>query len=371
MEAWVVIPTLDARALLARALASLRSQTVRPHVVVVDNGSTDGTVQLVRQRFPEVRLLALGENLGFGRAINRAVLDIPAADGDALVLVNNDVVCEPRFVETLCEPLEREGVGMAAGVLLQAADPERVDSAGIELDTTLRSYDYLWNRPLSDLERAGGPVGPCGGAAAYRVEAFRRAGGFDEAFFAYWEDVDLALRLRLAGWRCALAADARAVHHHGQTLGSSSPAQRRLDAFGRGYVLARYRVCRGRPLTRAAVAVIDWPALTAHLVVRREVGPLRERLRGGAAGRRRPGLRPPFELATVPLRTALARQWAFLGLRLAGRAPRHFYEHEGAARPGGRPAASASAPGEDVELVDEQLGGEPSRQPRGEPRDGS
>lgn len=336
MNAWVVIPTLDARDLLAETLESLEAQTVRPRVAVVDNGSTDGTAALVADRFPHVRLLRLARNLGFGRAINRAARELPAADGDALVLVNNDVVCEPAFVEELCTALAEPGVGMAAGVLLQAADPGRVDSAGIELDRTLRSYDYLWNRGVEALAAAPDPVGPCGGAGAYRVEAFRRAGGFDEAFFAYWEDVDLALRLRLAGWRCALAPRARAVHRHGQTLGASSPAQRRLDAFGRGYVLARYRVPKGRPLLRAAVPLVDWPALAAHLVVRREAGPLRERLRGLALGRRRPPLRAPLELATVPVRTALARQWSFLALRLAGRAPRHFYETGAAAGSGRR-----------------------------------
>jgi GT2 family glycosyltransferase len=331
MVAWVVIPTVDARDLLARALESLSAQTLPPRVVVVDNGSTDGTAKLVAERFPDVRLVRLPRNVGFGRAVDHAARELPAGDGDALVLVNNDAVCEPRFVEEICRPLRSSGVGMSAGVLLQAADPGRIDSAGIELDSTLRSYDFLWDEGVAALAGAPDPVGPCGGAAAYRFGAFRRAGGFDEAFFAYWEDVDLALRLRLDGWLCALAPGARAVHHHGQTVGASSPAQRALDAFGRGYVLARYRVGGRRPLVRAKVALVDWPALAAHLVARRELAPLRERWRGSAAGRARPPLRPPFELATVPLPTALARQWTFLGRRLAGKAPRHFYETEGAA----------------------------------------
>jgi GT2 family glycosyltransferase len=329
MQPWVVIPTANGRDLLADALASLEAQTLAPRVVVVDNASGDGTAELVAERFPRVRLVANERNLGFGRAINRAVRELPAAAGDALVLVNNDVVCEPRFVEEICAPLCREGVGMVAGVLVQAADPSRVDSAGIELDTTFRAYDYGWNRPVAELAAAAAPVGPCGGAAAYRLDVFRRLGGFDEAFFAYWEDVDLALRIRLDGWSCAFAPGARALHRHGQTLGASSPAQRRLDAIGRGYVLARYRVGTGRPLTRAKIALVDWPALGVHLAVRRELGPIRERWRGLARGNRRPGLRAPRALATVPLRTALSRQWSFLALRLRGRAPRHFYEPDG------------------------------------------
>jgi GT2 family glycosyltransferase len=328
IEALVVIPTHNGRAHLADALAALAVQTATIAVVVVDNGSSDGTADLVAERFPEVTLVRSEHNLGFGKAINTAVR-AARIDTEALVLVNNDCVCEPEFVERICAPLARPGIGMAAGVLLQAAQPTLIDSAGIELDSTLRSYDYLWNMPSGVLSGAADPVGPCGGAAAYRLAAFRSAGGFDESFFAYWEDVDLALRLRLAGWGCALAADARAVHRHGQTVGAGSPLARRLDAFGRGYVLGRYRVAERGLRARAAVALLDWPALAAHALARHELAPVRERLRGLRLGLARPGLRAPLETATVPLLEAVSRQWRFLALRLGGRAPRHFYEREG------------------------------------------
>jgi N-acetylglucosaminyl-diphospho-decaprenol L-rhamnosyltransferase len=324
MRATVVIPTLNARELLADALESLGRQTIDAAVVVVDNGSTDGTAEMVADRFPHVRVVRNDTNLGFGRAVNRAALGL---DGDALVLLNNDVVCEPEFLERLLAPLAEEGVGMVAGVLLQHGAPELVDSAGIELDPTLRSWDALWNRPASEVDAAPEPVGPCGGAAAYRLDAFQAAGGFDEVFFAYWEDVDLALRLRLAGHRCVRAAGARALHRHGQTLGAASPAQRRLEAFGRAFVLARYRVARRGLLTRAMIAALDWPVLAVHLVVRRELGPLRERRRGTRAGRARRPLRAPLELATVSFREALGRQANLLRLRFTGALPSHFDEH--------------------------------------------
>jgi hypothetical protein len=317
--ATVVIPTLNARDLLRDALASLERQTVRPDVVVVDNASGDGTAELVRSEFPWVRLVVNDENLGFGRAINRGAAD---AESDVLVLVNNDVVCDPEFVERICEPFGAERVGMAAGVLLQAGSPDRIDSAGIEVDPTLRSFDYLWNRPVGELAAARDPLGPCGGAAAYRVSAFREAGGFDGAFFAYWEDVELALRLRRAGWECRLAPGARAVHRHGATLGGSSPAARRLESFGRGYVLAKYRVPR-----RLRVALLDWPALLVHALARRELDPIRERRRGLREGRRNAvdGRLPPG-LATVPYRESLRRHLAAAGLRARGELPAHFYE---------------------------------------------
>jgi GT2 family glycosyltransferase len=324
VRAVVVIPTHNARDLLADALDSLAAQTVPCEVVVVDNGSTDGTAEMLTERFADVGVVRDAENRGFGRAINAAALPL---DADVLVLLNNDVVCEPTFLEHLLAPLADERVTMVAGVLLQNDAPHLVDSAGIELDRTLRSWDMLWNRPASELDGAAPPVGPCGGAGAYRLEAFKAVGGFDAAFFAYWEDVDLALRLRLADHRCVRAPQARALHRHGQTLGAASPAQRRLEAFGRAFVLARYRVARRGLLRRLQIAALDWPVLVVHLVVRREAGPIRERIRGTRAGLARPPLRAPLELATVSFREALSRQARQLRMRVSGTLPSHFDEH--------------------------------------------
>ncbi|HVU79678.1 MAG TPA: glycosyltransferase family 2 protein [Gaiellaceae bacterium] len=321
MRATVVIPTYNGRAILTEALESLAAQTVEHDVVVVDNASTDGTAELLAERFPGVRVVRLQENLGFGRANNRGVETV---ETEIVVLLNNDVICEPEFLARVLEPFADEQVGMVAGVLLQHDRPSLVDSAGIELDTTLRSWDAFWNRPVDELENASDPVGPCGGAAAFRTAVYREAGGFDEAFFAYWEDVDLALRIRLAGHACRRAPHARALHKHGATLGAASPRQRRLEAFGRGFVLARYRVARRGVLTRAKIAVLDWPVLVVHLVVRREAGPLRERWRGTFAGLRRPPLRAPLELATVSFVEALSRQFGLLRLRATGGLPTHF-----------------------------------------------
>ncbi len=322
MRAVVVIPTLNACALLEEALTSIEAQTVPVEAIVVDNASSDGTLGMLATRFPRVTVVRNDENLGFGRAVNRGAA--AAADADAIVLVNNDAVCAPDFVAQLLAPFADPAVGMVAGVLLQGAAPELIDSAGIELDATLGSWDYLWNQPVGALDDAHDPVGPCGGAAAYRLPEFRELGGFDEALFAYWEDVDLALRFREAGWRCVLASGARALHKHGQTLGAASPAARRLEAFGRGYVLAKYRVGGRNPIRRLQIAALDWPVLLVHLVLRREAGPVRERLRARSVGLRAPRRRAPLRLATVGFGAALRRQADLLRLRFAGTLPAHF-----------------------------------------------
>jgi GT2 family glycosyltransferase len=320
----VVIPTLDRRDSLAETLESLAAQTLRPAVHVVDNASTDGTAEMVAERFPWVAVTRNDTNLGFGRAINRVALGL---DSDVLVVVNNDVICDREFVERITAPFADAEVGMVGGVLLQQSAPERIDSAGLELDVTLAAWDYLWDRPARLLsDGLPPPVGPCGGAAAYRLSAYRDLGGFDEQLFAYWEDVDLAIRFQQAGWRCALAPGATALHKHGTTLGASA-AQRQLHAFGRGYVVGKYGLASD-PRKRIEAALLDWPTLLVHLLIRREVAPIRQRRHGLRAGRAHRAPPPPEHLATVTIREALARQTRFLRLRLRGRLPRHFYESE-------------------------------------------
>src|SRR4051794_17551392 len=234
----IYIPNLDGRDRLAELMESLRAQTMAAEVVVVDSGSSDGSVELLRADYPEVRLIELGENAGFGPALNRAVA---ATAGDPVILLNNDVVCEPRFLEALLEPAAA-GAEMVAGVLLSERDPGTIDSAGVIADRTLMGFDYLNGEPRESAVTAPAPLGPTGGAALYSRTAFDRVGGFDERMFLYYEDLDLALRLRAAGARCELAAEAAAVHAYSQTLGAASGAKYVRTGWSRGYMLRRYGV---------------------------------------------------------------------------------------------------------------------------------
>ncbi|HEX5450569.1 MAG TPA: glycosyltransferase family 2 protein [Gaiellaceae bacterium] len=241
MSATVIVPSWNGAARLRALLPSLGSSA---QVIVVDNGSTDGTRDLLSTQFPDVDAILLPRNEGFSRAVNRAAKE---AHGDVLVLVNDDCVCEPGFVERLAEAIEPgRSVVMAAGVLLEVSDPTVIDTAGMELDDTLLVFDYLNGQPLSALADAPAPFGPSGAAAAFDRAAFLDVGGFDEQLFAYWEDVDLVLRLRSSGAVCAGAATARALHAHSATLGSGSSKKNYLTGFGRGYVLRKWGVLEGR-----------------------------------------------------------------------------------------------------------------------------
>ena len=249
MRPGVYIPNWNGGEHLARALESLRAQTVEVDVVVADNGSSDGSDEMVAERFPEVRLLRLDANRGFGTALNRAVEAHPA---DAIVLLNNDAAAEPRFVEALLDGLGA-GVDSVAGVMLQESDPGSIDSAGVVADRTLMGFDYLHGEPVEAAAGAPAPLGPTGGAALYRREAFAAVGGFDERIFLYYEDLDLALRLAARGGGCRLAPEARALHSYSASLGAASAAKYARTGWSRGYMLRRYGVMRDPRLALRAV----------------------------------------------------------------------------------------------------------------------
>jgi GT2 family glycosyltransferase len=297
----VVVVTWNGRDVLASCLEHLARQSRQHAVIVVDNGSTDGTAEMVRDRFPDVRLVALPDNRGFGAGVAAGVA---AGDGEAIVLVNDDLDVEPGFVEAIVAPLEVDGgVGMVAG-LTTIPGAELVDGFGIELDVTLAAYNRLRRRPPD--AQPGILAMPSGGAAAYRRSAFEAAGGFDPALFAYGEDVDLGLRLRAAGWRAAAAPGARGVHLGGATVGVDSPRQRHLAGFARAFVLRRYGVLRSAAGPRALLVealVVGW-----GLVRWRTAVPLRARVAGWrAAGRRRVAVDPAAIDRTITLGEALRR----------------------------------------------------------------
>jgi N-acetylglucosaminyl-diphospho-decaprenol L-rhamnosyltransferase len=281
----VVIPTWNGAAVLAECLAALEAEATPHTTIVVDNGSGDGTVEMVRERFPHVRLVALAENLGFGAAINRGVA---TGSGETLVLLNNDANVRRGFLEAISTPLAAAEVGMVAGVLL-VPDTDAIDAAGVEIDRGLAGFSFMTSLPVERLaDPPPGLLGPSGGAAAFRRSAFEAADGFDEEIFAYSEDVDLALRLHAMGWSCALAPAARADHVGSATLGLRSVEQIAISSWSRGYVMGRWRIGLGWIGTELAVGAIDCLLL-------RSTAPLGQRIRGLRDGRGLPSRRVPRE----------------------------------------------------------------------------
>jgi GT2 family glycosyltransferase len=299
LSATVVVPTHLGGSRLERLLDSLAAQTVVSRTIVVDNATADGVASVVaRHVFAEA--LRLEQNVGYGRAINIAAAE---TRDDVLVLINDDCTCEPAFVEELVASLDPAGgVVMAAGVLVAAHDPALIDTAGMELDDTLLVFDYLNGMPVASIGPATpSPIGPSAAAAAFDRAAFVEEGGFDERLFAYWEDVDLVLRLVRGGGQCALAAGARGTHEHSATLGSGSPEKNYLMGFGRGYVLRKWSVLNSAG--RAAQVLFEDGLICAgQLIVDRTPAGVRGRRDGLSAAADTPAL--PYPAAVLRSRPA-------------------------------------------------------------------
>ncbi|MGD9735434.1 MAG: glycosyltransferase [Solirubrobacterales bacterium] len=309
MRPTVFIPNYEGAARIGRALDGLRSQSRELDLVVVDNGSGDESVSLVRDRYPEATVLELGANLGFGPALNRGIAAHP--DADPVILLNDDAAPEPDFVAALLERLD--GAESVAGVMVQEADPGLIDSAGVVADRTLMGFDYLHGEPVAVAATAPDPLGPTGGAALYRRAAFEAVGGFDERIFLYYEDLDLALRLAAAGGRCRLAPEARAVHAYSASLGAASAAKYAATGWSRGYMLRRYGIAAEPRLALRALACEG--ALCAGQLLRdRTAAGLAGRLRGWRAARDL----EPRSAAGAPLLDLSARESLALRRRRRG-----------------------------------------------------
>ena len=198
----VVVPNWNGRDWLTACLDAIAGQTLPPsETIVVDNGSTDGSLELLRERGRAVRTIELGRNTGFAHAANRGV---EAAGAELVALVNTDVVLGPDWLERMSACLAAHpDAASAACKMVDLRDPSVVWDAG----DFLRRDGHAEQRGRGEPDdgRFDGPgeaFSACAGAALYRRAAVREEGGFDERFFAYLEDVDLGLRLRLRGWTC-------------------------------------------------------------------------------------------------------------------------------------------------------------------------
>jgi GT2 family glycosyltransferase/SAM-dependent methyltransferase len=217
----VVIPTWDGAALLADCLDALLAQTLRPdHVIVVDNGSKDETLQLLARKYPWVDVVPLPTNTGFAYAVN---CGIRASTERFIVLLNNDARPEPQWLEALvCAAMSDPASGFVTSRLLDESGTV-VESTGDFIDWAgvPRQRDY--SRPDVDVTDSATDVfSGCGGATLYRRAMLDDIGLFDERFFAYYEDVDLGFRAQLKGYSGTYVAGAR-VRHIGSATSNRRP----------------------------------------------------------------------------------------------------------------------------------------------------
>jgi len=219
----VVIVNYDGERLLPACLAALGAQTLAPaEVLVADNGSRDGSLALLGAHHPRVGVLALGRNLGFAGGANRGVA---ATAAPWVCVLNSDATPAPDWLERLAAAPRDERTWALGSVLVSAATG-RIESAGDQYSPQGYAYKLLRDRPLSELPAEPYRVFAAPGAApVFRRDVFDRLGGYEQRFFLYYEDVDLAFRALLAGYHALLVPDARVVHRLGATTRSHARAR--------------------------------------------------------------------------------------------------------------------------------------------------
>jgi GT2 family glycosyltransferase len=219
----VAIVNANSGRYLRRALAALSRQTRAPdRTLVVDNASTDGSLDGLEDELGGVEVIRLGRNAGFAAANNLAAREVD--DCDWLALLNPDAFPEEHWLENLLRAAaERPGHAVFASRLVMDSDPARLDAAGDVLHVSGVAWQGGHGEPSSSASTARDVFSASAAAALYRRDAFLAAGGFDERFFCYYEDIDLGFRLRLAGERCWYVPTA-VVRHVG-----SSTARRESD----------------------------------------------------------------------------------------------------------------------------------------------
>lgn len=303
----VVIPTGGRLDLLGPCLELLGAQTVAHRVIVVDDGPDPDALAAIGEEHPGVVVLRRPPGGGFAASVNAGIRE---GDADAVVLLNDDVRPEASFLEALLEPLSADpAAGMVAALLLRSDG--RVDSFGLEVDPTLAVFPRLWGEPGEGLPPGpGGVLGPAGAGGAYRRVALERARGLDERLVSYNEDADLALRLRAAGWKCAVSSQARAVHLGSESFEHRSSRQLYRLGYSRAYMLRKYRVLaspvRALRALGSELASVGW-----QLVRTQELAGIRGRVAGWRSAR--PELSLPGELVSesITVSDGIARRRAF------------------------------------------------------------
>ena len=253
----IVIPNFNGINYIENCLASLADEPAR--VIVVDNGSTDGSRQLVQEKFPGARMIALEKNSGFCTAVNRGM---EASDTAYVILLNNDTTVRPGFVRALEAALEKDArVFSGAAKMVNMRRPELIDDAGDYYCALGWAFAAGKDKPAQRYNRQREIFSACGGACICRRSILGETGMLDENHFAYLEDVDLGYRAKLFGYRNLYVPEAVVYHAGSASTGS------RYNAFKAELTAANsvYVVYKNMP---PAQILINLPFLLAGFVLK-------------------------------------------------------------------------------------------------------
>lgn len=232
----IVIPNYNGIEYIEECLCSLAGEPAQ--VIVVDNGSTDGSADVVQRQFPEIKLICLDRNYGFCRAVNEG---IAASETAYVILLNNDTKVQKGFVRALERPMEgHPEVFSGSAQIRNMHSPELIDDAGDYYCALGWAYARGKDRAAEGYQRKCRIFAACGCAAIYRRKLFAEIGYFDENHFAYLEDIDMGYRAGICGYHNIYIPEA-VVYHAGSAVSGSRHNSFKVDLSARNSVYLAYK----------------------------------------------------------------------------------------------------------------------------------
>ena len=234
----VIIPNYNNRNFLEKCLRSLKKQSSSFQVIIIDNASSDGSIEYIKQQYPKFILIENKENLGFTTAINQG---IKSSKSEYVFLLNNDTELDSHCISNLLKCIEKdENIFTVASKMIQYGDRSKIDDVGDEYTI------FGWTKRVGygkspDLYNQKKEIfSACAGAALYRRNVFDKIGYFDENFFAYMEDVDISYRAKIWGYKCIYCPQA-VVYHVGSGSSGSRYNEFKIKLAARNNVYVPYK----------------------------------------------------------------------------------------------------------------------------------
>ena len=255
----VVIPNYNGIKYIDDCLGSLRKSSVPIKIIVVDNASRDGSLELVREKYPEVRVIAFQENTGFSKAVNTGIME---ADTEYVLLLNNDTVTDERMTECLEKAMDSDDKCFsAAAKMISLSLPDKLDGAGDFYCALGWGFARGKDKPAESYGKPGRIFSACAGAAIYRRSLFGEVGYFDENHFAYLEDIDIGYRANIYGYSNKYIPSA-IVYHAGSAVSGSRHNEFKVKLSARNSV---YLIYKNMPFLQV---ILNLPFLVAGYLIK-------------------------------------------------------------------------------------------------------
>ncbi len=250
----VVIPNYNGKNYLDGCLSSLYKGTLEPEIIVVDNGSADGSARLVEEKYPKTKLITFTENTGFCKAVNAG---IKASSTEYVLLLNNDTVSDEHMIEYMERAIRRnEKIFSVGAKMLNLHEPDKLDGAGDLYCALGWAYARGKDKAADAYPNSCRIFSACGGAALYRRKVFEEIGYFDENHFAYLEDVDIGYRANIYGYYNRYVPEA-VVYHAGSAVSGSRHNNFKVKLSARNSI---YLIWKNMPLIQV---LLNFPFLLA------------------------------------------------------------------------------------------------------------